>query len=120
MEAARADRWLWAVRLYKTRSAATTACDAGHVRVNGVAAKPATRVRVGDRVEARTRQQLRLLEVSKVVDKRVGVAAAAECFVDHSPDPPPRTPSPAGIREAGAGRPTKRDRRLLDRLRKPL
>ena len=112
------DRYLWAVRLYKTRSAATTACDGGHVKVNGLPAKPATRVRTGDRVEARTDPQLRVLEVTKVIDRRVGAAAAAECFVDHSPDPPPRTPSPAGVREAGSGRPTKRDRRLIERLRK--
>ena len=120
MEAARVDRWLWAVRLYKTRSAATTACDGGHVKVNGLSAKPATRVRGGDRIEARTRQQLRVLEVAKVIDKRVGAAAAAECVLDHSPEPPPRTPSPAGVREPGTGRPTKRDRRLIERLRKQL
>ena len=76
MEVTRVDRWLWAVRLYKTRSAATTACRGGHVRVNGVAAKPATPLRAGDRVAAVVGDRLRVLEVVQVIDKRVGAAVA--------------------------------------------
>jgi ribosome-associated heat shock protein Hsp15 len=62
---------------------------------------------------------LRRLEVVRVIDKRVGAPVAAECVVDHSPPPPPRTETaaPAFARERGAGRPTKRERRRLDRLR---
>ncbi|HZU73333.1 MAG TPA: RNA-binding S4 domain-containing protein [Acidimicrobiales bacterium] len=115
MDQARVDQWLWAVRLFKTRSAATDACRGGHVRVNGQPAKAATPVRAGDRVEARTPARLRVLEVTGVIDKRVGAPVAAGCYVDHSP-PPPRDES-AFTRDAGAGRPTKRDRRQLDRLR---
>jgi len=111
------DVWLWAVRAYKTRSAATAGCKGGHVRVNGAAAKPATPVRVGDRVEAHIGRE-RVLEVVRLIDKRVGAAVAAECFVDHSP-PVPETEreAPVFARERGAGRPTKRERRDLDRFR---
>lgn len=118
MEETRVDRWVWAVRLYRTRSAATDACRGGHVRVNGRPAKPATTVRVGDRVEARVARRLRVLEVARVVDTRVGAPIAAECVVDHSPPAPARTAAPpVPTREPGSGRPTKKDRRRLDRSR---
>ncbi len=119
MEATRVDRWLWAVRLFKTRSEATAACRAGHVRVNDASAKPATTVRVGDRVSARVHGRDRVLEVTRVIDKRVGAPLAAECIVDHSPPPPPRDRvAPVFVRDPAAGRPTKRDRRQLDRFRR--
>ena len=119
MDATRIDRWLWSVRVYKTRSAATDACSGGHVRLNGHPAKPAATVRVGDRVEANVYGRPRVLEVARVIDKRVGAPVAADCFVDHSPPPPPREERSAAIfmRDAGTGRPTKRDRRQLDRFR---
>lgn len=118
MEVTRVDRWLWAVRLCKTRSASTTLCRGGHVRVNGAAAKASTPVRAGDRVEAFVGDRARMLEVVKVVDKRVGAVAAAESLVDHSSPPPPRErDDPIFARESGAGRPTKRERRQLDRFR---
>ena len=118
IEETRVDRWLWGVRLYKTRADATEGCRAGHVRVNGRPAKPATTVRPGDRVEAFVHDRERVLEVVRVIDKRVGAAIAAECVVDHSPPPPERDTTPAWLeREPGAGRPTKRERRQLDRFR---
>jgi ribosome-associated heat shock protein Hsp15 len=118
MEATRVDRWIWAVRLYKTRSAATAACRGGHVKVNGAAAKPATTVRVGDRVAAHVDDRARILEVVRVIDTRVGASIAAECVVDHSPAPPPRELAPPNfVRDPATGRPTKRDRRQLDQLR---
>ena len=120
METVRVDQWIWAVRLYKTRSEATEACRAGHVRVNGGVVKPAAKLRVGDRVEAKVHHRLRILEVVQLIDKRVGAPVAAEACVDHSPPPPPKDESwPPFIREPGAGRPTKRDRRKLDRFRTP-
>ena len=118
METARVDQWLWAVRLYKTRSNATDACRGGHVRVNGNPAKAATTVRAGDRIEAHVHGRERVLEVVQVLDKRVGAAVAATCLVDHSPPPPPKELDvPVFARERGAGRPTKRERRTLDRFR---
>ena len=118
MANARVDAWLWAVRLYKTRSAAKTAVVGGHVSVNGAKVKPAHRVAAGDRVEATIGQRLRIVEVVEPIEKRVGAPRAAECMVDHSPPPPKREfVAPAGERDRGSGRPTKRDRRNLDRLR---
>ncbi|MFW7414888.1 RNA-binding S4 domain-containing protein [Demequina sp. SO4-18] len=116
---ARADAWVWAVRLAKTRSAATAAARAGHVRVNGERAKPATTVRVGDRVEVRLHEQIKIVEVRQLLVKRVGAPVAQAAYIDHSPPPPPRAERPAavGVRDRGAGRPTKRERRQLDRLR---
>lgn len=115
---ARVDSWLWAVRLVKSRSLATAACRAGHVRVNGVAAKPASPVRVGDTVRVRGGERERVVEVTRIIVKRVGAAAAAQCLIDHSPAPPPREAVAAPPRrDRGAGRPTKRDRRQIERLR---
>lgn len=119
--AARVDSWLWAVRLFKTRNAAATACKGGHVSVNGRSAKPATKVVPGDRVEARANSLLRELEVVRVIEKRVGAAVAVGCYIDHAPPPPPVPRAEAPVKDAardrGAGRPTKRDRRQIDRLR---
>jgi ribosome-associated heat shock protein Hsp15 len=118
MDATRVDRWLWAVRLYKTRSMATDACRGGHVNVNGSPAKPATNVKVGDRVTAKVDGWSRVLEVAQVIDKRVSAPLAAGCLVDHSePRPRPEFVAPLFARDPSAGRPTKRDRRQLDRLR---
>ncbi len=115
-EIARVDRWLWAVRVFKTRSLAAKGCTGGHVEVNGRSVKPAHKVAVGDRVEARVGDRVRILEITTLIDKRVGAAVAAECFIDHSPPPPERVRhTPQAVRDAGAGRPTKKERRQLDR-----
>ena len=116
-ETTRVDRWIWAVRLHKTRAAATNACRGGHVRVNGVPAKAASPVRAGDRVEVRVRGLQRIVEVVSVIDKRVGAVAASQCYVDHSPPPPEVDRIRVAAREPGAGRPTKRERRQIDRFR---
>ena len=118
MDEARLDRWVWAVRVYKTRSAATDACRGGHVKLNGRTAKPAATVHVGDRIEAKVGPRRRVLEVAKVIDTRVGAPLAAECFVDHTPAEPRRDgPAAVPTRDPGSGRPTKKDRRRLDRSR---
>ena len=84
--------------------------------MNGSAVKPATKVRTGDRVEARVQDRHRVLEVVKPIDKRLGASQAAECAVDLTPPSSPRD-KPAFPRARGSGRPTKRERRQLDRLR---
>lgn len=115
VESTRVDRWLWAVRLSKTRSDAAAACKGGHVRVNDRPAKAATAVAPGDEVRARIGDQTRIVEVVRVIQKRVGATDAATCFLDRTPPPP--TEPPVARRERGAGRPTKRERRILDRFR---
>lgn len=119
MDSIRVDRWLWAVRLFKTRAAANEACRGGHVRVDDAKAKAATPVTVGATVRVRAGGRERVVEVARVIDKRVGAAVAAECLVDHSPPPPPRDPALAAVpvRDRGAGRPSKRERRQLEKAR---
>ncbi len=113
----RVDVWLWAVRVFKTRSAATTACRAGHVKIDGTSVKAAQPVRPGQRVTVRRPGHEQVLEVVQLLTKRVGAPAAAAAYVDHSPPPPPALHSAVPRRDRGAGRPTKKDRRELDRLR---
>ena len=117
MSGVRIDAWLWAVRLYKTRSAATAAVRAGHVRIDGEPVKAATPVVVGNRVRVRQDGRERILEVTGLIAKRVGAPVARQQYVDHSPPPVARELLAVPCRERGAGRPTKRDRRQLDALR---
>ena len=104
------------MRLVKTRPLATRLCDGGHVLVNGSPAKPSTKVRAGDRVEARIADRERIVEVIRPIESRVGAAVAVTCYVDHSPPVVPVAgPSMTPVR--GEGRPSKRLRRELERLR---
>jgi ribosome-associated heat shock protein Hsp15 len=113
----RIDRWLCAVRLAMTRPLATGLCEGGHVLVNGSSAKPSTKVRAGDRVEARIGDRDRIVEVTRAIESRVGAAVAATCYVDHSP-PIVREPGPAKTVIHREGRPSKRLRREFERLRR--
>ncbi len=123
--AVRVDKWLWSVRVYKSRSGANDACTSGRVRVNGEVAKPATKLKLGDRVDVRRKDRNLVLVVQQLLEKRVGAALAAEAYDDQSPPPPERQPSPhpdafvdLGRRDRGAGRPTKRDRRQIEKLKR--
>ena len=117
-QSVRIDSWVWGVRLAKTRSQATTACRAGHVRINGVAAKAAQPVRIGDEVRVRLHGFDRIYRVTGLPTKRGSATEAAKHFEDLTPPPPPRVERPMPVyRDPGAGRPTKRERREIDRLR---
>lgn len=116
-QSVRLDAWLWAVRLYKTRSAATTACRAGHVRLNDQPVKASQALRVGDVVKVRTPGWERVFEVTALLTKRVGAPVARKCYNDHSPPRPTALSAPVPRREPGAGRPTKKERRELEKLR---
>ncbi len=120
VESTRLDRWLWAVRLTKTRPDAAAACRGGHVRVNGKPAKPATPVHPGDEVRARVHDVTRVVEIVRVIQRRVGAADAVTCYLDRTPAPPPDSLLPVPRRDRGAGRPTKRERRVLDEFRSRL
>ncbi|QIV86471.1 RNA-binding S4 domain-containing protein [Glutamicibacter mishrai] len=113
----RLDAWLWSVRIYKTRSSATAACRAGHVRLNGDPVKASQTVVAGDRIRVRKDGFDRDLEVTGLLSKRVSAPVATKCYLDHTP-PRERVIIPqVPVRERGAGRPTKKDRREMDRLR---
>ncbi|GAA3777398.1 hypothetical protein GCM10022240_30960 [Microbacterium kribbense] len=114
-ESVRVDAWLWAVRVFKTRSAATTACRAGHVRIGGERTKAAQHVKIGDEVRVRIAGFDRIMIVRRLLVKRVGAPLAALAMEDRTPV---REPMPKlAERDRGAGRPTKRERRDIDRLR---
>lgn len=114
----RVDSWLWAVRVYKTRSMATTAARAGHVRVGGDRVKASHAVKIGDEIRVREHGFDRIVVVTRLVTKRVGAQVAAECLLDKTPPPPPREEvALQPTRDRGAGRPTKRERRDLEKLR---
>ncbi|WP_054952949.1 RNA-binding S4 domain-containing protein [Flaviflexus massiliensis] len=117
MDSVRVDVWLWAVRQLKTRTLATTAAKAGHVRVNGETAKPSQKVKVGDEVRLRIEGQDRILEVTKLILKRTSAPLAQECYINHTPERPKVYLPPLFHRDRGAGRPTKKERREMDRLR---
>jgi len=118
MPDARVDKWLWAARFFKSRPLAAAACAGGKVDVNDQAAKPARPVRVGDRLEVTLSRGKRVVRVLALSDRRGPGSDAALLYEDLVPWPPPAPPrvARAVYRPPGAGRPTKRERRQLDRL----
>jgi ribosome-associated heat shock protein Hsp15 len=117
-ESVRADKWLWAARIFKTRSLAAVACAGGRVEINQYTAKPARLVHPGDRIRVTLSDGKHTLVVLKLSDRRGPAAAARALYEDLTPPAPPRLRlAPPVYRASGAGRPTKRERRLLDRLR---
>ena len=119
VESVRLDKWLWAARVFKTRSLAADACDGGKVDVNDQSAKPAKALRRGDLLRVTLPQgRRRILKVAALDDGRGSAAIARTLYEDLTPPDPPRARWGAPpARVPGAGRPTKRERRALDRLR---
>lgn len=117
MDFVRVDVWLHSVRLFKTRSAANTAVKGGKIKIDGETVKPSHKLRVGQTITYRQSARERIIEVTGLLDKRVGHPVAIKQYKDHSPEPVPRYLLAVPRRERGAGRPTKKERRALDRLR---
>jgi ribosome-associated heat shock protein Hsp15 len=119
--ASRLDKWLWAVRIFRTRALATDACRAGSVEIGGQSAKPAREVRPGDVVEVRQGLVHRTLRVAAVPRSRVGAKLVPEYCTELTPAAEFEKAREQRLqhwleRERGSGRPTKRDRRALDQL----
>jgi len=120
----RVDKWLWAARCFKTRTQATAACDGGHVKLDGVTAKPSRPLKVGQVVEVLTPGGRRVLQVEALAQRRGPARAARGLYIDLTP-PEPESDLPRAVRRAlqnpelkRKGRPTKRDRRNLDRIKR--
>jgi ribosome-associated heat shock protein Hsp15 len=114
----RIDKWLWVARFFKSRTLASAACDGGKVDLNEQAAKPSRTVRPGDLLHITLPRGKKIVKVAALSERRGPGAEAARLYEDLSPPPPPRElriPPPV-IRPRGLGRPTKRERRLIDRL----
>jgi ribosome-associated heat shock protein Hsp15 len=114
LESVRVDKWLWSARMYKTRTMATEACSSGNVKVNNGTAKASQKVKVGDEISALTPGGKRILQVAVLAERRGSASIAASLYEDLTP-PEPKEIAPPRF-ERGQGRPSKRDRRRLDRL----
>jgi ribosome-associated heat shock protein Hsp15 len=118
MDEVRVDKWLWAARVFKSRTLAARACVGGKVDVNDQAVKPSRSVRSGDLLRVTLPHGKKILRVLALAERRGSAPDAALLFEDLSPPPEPRAKRvpPPVYRPPGLGRPTKRDRRRLDRL----
>ena len=116
MDRQRIDKWLWHARVVRTRSAAAALADGGLVRINGARTDTSSRpVRAGDVVTVALDRNVRILKVKGYAERRGSADLARALFDDLTPPPEFKEP-PASVREDGAGRPTKRERRAIDRL----
>lgn len=119
----RLDKWLQVARAFKTRSAATRACTLGRVEVNSQRAKPHRSLAIGDRVEIERRNWTQIWIVRELADRPLPKAEAPRLYEDIGPPRPAPDPvqrllrRPPVQREAGAGRPTKKERREMERFR---
>jgi len=117
----RIDRWLHAVRVFRTRADAARACRGGAVEVDGRRAKPATPLQGGEMIEVVKGRRVYRLEVTRLPARRISAVLAARCYVDHSPPRPERgnerelAARVQGLRPRGAGRPTKKERRQIEK-----
>ncbi len=124
MKKVRIDKWLWSVRIFKTRTLATNACKTNKVKIEGKPIKPSYLVQVGERIEVRKEGFDLTFEVVKLLEKRVGAAIAFECYKNHTPEAEMNKfkawfvgKARNEVREKGEGRPTKRERRDIDRFK---
>jgi ribosome-associated heat shock protein Hsp15 len=121
-EKLRIDKYLWAIRAFKTRSLATEACKAGRVKLAGQTIKPAYVVKVGEVYSVQKGALRKVIQVVDLLERRVDAKTAVNFYLDLTP--PEETASfksaflaPILTRDRGAGRPTKKDRREIDELR---
>lgn len=121
MDKVRIDKWLWAVRFYKSRTLASEACDSGKVKQDGDSLKASKLISVGNTITIRHNYTTKIIRVEKVIDKRLSAALVQDCYTDLSPPDEETTRLTSvfhrsmGVRDKGAGRPTKKDRREIDK-----
>jgi ribosome-associated heat shock protein Hsp15 len=121
-EKLRVDKYLWAIRLFKTRSLATDACNAGRVKLNGQNIKPSYAVKVGETFQIQKGIERKTIKVIGLLKQRVDAKTAVQFYQDLTPEEETQAyksafHAPVLRRDRGAGRPTKRDRREIDNLR---
>ena len=124
LDKVRVDKWLWSVRIFKSRSLATDVCKKGRVKVGEEVVKPSFLVTAGDTIHVRKEGYNLTFEVTGLIEKRVSATLAQECYINHTPEEELRKyddwfigKAPAEIRPRGSGRPTKRERRELDEFK---
>ncbi len=116
MEKIRVDKWLWAIRLFKSRTLASEACDGGKVKIDGNNLKASKILLLGDVITIKHNYNLKIFKVVKLIEKRVSAVIAVTCYEDLSPpeEPSDFIPSAFAQRDKGMGRPTKKERRNID------
>lgn len=121
LDKVRLDKWLWAVRIFKTRSMASEECKSGHVKMETKNLKPAYMVTVGDTLQVRRNGFNMIYEVKQIISKRVGAPIAVTCFTDLTPADELNKykdwfigKARGEFRDKGEGRPTKKERREID------
>ncbi len=121
LDKTRIDKWLWAVRIYKTRSLATEACAAGKVKINGESVKASYLLKPGQTIQLNKQGEKSTFKVIKIIEKRVGAPIAIACYEDLTPPEEKNKllfPSVFyEVRDKGSGRPTKRYRREIDKFK---
>ena len=120
-DSVRIDKWLWAVRLYKSRSLATEACHAEHVKIGGNNVKPTRDARVGEQITVFAGRVLRRVKVLALLDQRVGAKLVGQFLEDLTPPEEYARAREEALHDRvrfprGSGRPTKKQRRLLERF----
>lgn len=118
VQSVRIDKWLWSVRLYKSRSLATDVCATGKVQVNGQPAKASRCIKIGDIITAEIGDVHRTIKVLALLDKRVGAKLVGQFLEDLTPaaeysKPKEKNFQPFAFRPKGSGRPTKKERRSI-------
>lgn len=122
-EGVRIDKWLWSVRVFKTRSQATEACKSGKVKIEETSVKPSREVKLNEEIVVQVRHISRTLRVVGLLNNRVGAKLVSEYMEDLTPaeeydKEKIKREINYEYRDRGLGRPTKKERRLIDRLKK--
>lgn len=123
MDTVRLDKWLWAARLFKTRSLASEACRGGKVKINGENAKPSREIKAGELIEVQLSGIKKTIEVLQPAKNRVGSKLVVDLLKDHTPVEEYERfdflrQMKTEQRDRGTGRPTKKDRREINRIKK--
>lgn len=121
MDSVRIDKWLWAVRVYKTRRDASEACRGAAVRLDGAIAKPSAKLRGGETIQARTKALTRTIQVLNLTEKRIGAVRVPEFLEELTPQSEyeaarEKRENARLFSHKGKGRPTKKDRRDIEKL----
>jgi len=113
-ESVRVDRWLWSVRVFKTRSLAATACRNSRVRMAGVPVKASKLLRVGDQLEVKKRKSLIRFTVSALIEKRIGPKQVSSFKEEHILEEEQTVRAATVVKSSAQGRPTKKQRRIME------
>lgn len=125
MDKVRVDKWLWSVRIFKSRTIASAACKGGRVKIDGAKLKPSYMLQVGEILQVNKEGFNMTFKVVKLIEKRVGAPIAQTCYENLTPAEEMNkfkdwftNNAPVEKRERGTGRPTKRDRRAMDKFKR--